>query len=61
MKWLDDAPESWDEAPEHPPAEEPEAEVASDVTPNGLVVREPNQCGAFIFARDEEITVEEYA
>lgn len=61
-KWIDDPPESWEEAPQEPPAgsarkvEEP---LQVEETTNGLVIREPESTGRYVYVSDGEVDVEE--
>lgn len=54
MQWLDDPPESWETAPEEPPAGRGTyVPLQAEILINGVVVREPESADAYIYTSDD--------
>lgn len=60
MKWLDDPPESWERAPDDPPAAD-ERTVGTESYSNGIMVHdaETETPGAFIYAWEGEVSLDD--
>lgn len=54
MKWLDDAPDDWENAPEEPPTgQQTYVPLQAEILINGVVVREPESADAYIYTSDD--------
>lgn len=51
MKWLDDPPDDWDSAPEHPPPGRTDGGVLRvERLVRGVVIRDPNSPRAYLYS-----------
>ncbi|PSQ17364.1 hypothetical protein BRD00_07895 [Halobacteriales archaeon QS_8_69_26] len=62
MKWLDDPPDDWDQAPEEPPTEATESSpLRVERLIHGVVVRERDHPGAYMYTSDGAVSLADRA
>lgn len=62
MKWMNDPPRDWENAPEEPPAGRSEhVPLQSELLVNGVVIREPGSSEAYLYASDGSVDVEDHS